>query len=84
MSRRAIGLLLTLVLGILMAPVVADAQPAAKVPRIGFFSSDSPASDRGLTVAHIVEGGHPDSVQEPSRREMAQAMFRMFGTLAHP
>jgi putative tryptophan/tyrosine transport system substrate-binding protein len=66
MSRRAIGLLVSLALGILMAPVVADAQPAAKVPRIGFFSSDSPGSEgaraylaafrQGLRKLGYVEG----------------------------
>jgi putative ABC transport system substrate-binding protein len=45
MMRRRIGLLVTLALSLLVAPVVADAQPAAKVSRIGFFSSDSPASE---------------------------------------
>jgi putative tryptophan/tyrosine transport system substrate-binding protein len=43
-NRRTIILLVPLALGLLMAPVVADAQPAANVPRIGFFSTDSPAS----------------------------------------
>jgi putative ABC transport system substrate-binding protein len=43
-NRRTIILIVPLALGLLMAPVVADAQPAANVPRIGFFSSDSPAS----------------------------------------
>jgi putative ABC transport system substrate-binding protein len=61
-----IVLLVTLALALLMAPVVADAQPAAKVPRIGFFSTDSPASEvaryyleafrQGLRELGYVEG----------------------------
>jgi putative tryptophan/tyrosine transport system substrate-binding protein len=35
MTRRTIGLLVTLALGLLMAPLVADAQQTANVPRIG-------------------------------------------------
>jgi hypothetical protein len=37
MTRRIIGLLLTLVLGLLVAPLVAHAQPAPKVYRIGYI-----------------------------------------------
>jgi putative ABC transport system substrate-binding protein len=37
MTRRRIGLLLTLALSLFVAPLAADAQPAAKVPRIGFL-----------------------------------------------
>jgi putative ABC transport system substrate-binding protein len=65
-NRRTIILIVTLALGVLMAPVVADAQPAAKVPRIGFFSSDSPTSEgaryyleafrQGLRELGYVEG----------------------------
>jgi putative ABC transport system substrate-binding protein len=66
MTRRTLTLLVTLALGLLMAPVIADAQPAAKVPRIGFFSTDSPASEvaryyleafrQGLRELGYVEG----------------------------
>ena len=40
--------------------------------------------ERGLTVARIVECGNPDPVHEPSRREIAQAIYRMFERLANP
>ncbi len=43
MSRRSVALSVTLALGILTAPLVAAAQPAARVPRIGFLWS-SPSS----------------------------------------
>jgi putative ABC transport system substrate-binding protein len=66
MTRRRIGLLVTLALSLLVAPVGAAAQPAANVPRIGFFSSDAPASEgarsyleafrQGLRELGYVEG----------------------------
>jgi hypothetical protein len=37
MTRRPLGLLITFVLGLLVAPLAAPAQPAAKVPRFGFL-----------------------------------------------
>jgi putative tryptophan/tyrosine transport system substrate-binding protein len=42
MPRRLIGLLVTLALGLLVAPLLAEAQPAGKVPRIGVLSTGSP------------------------------------------
>jgi putative ABC transport system substrate-binding protein len=44
MTRPTIGLLLTLALGLLVAPLTAEAQPPAKVPRIGWLSLGSPSS----------------------------------------
>ena len=41
MTRRRIGLLVTLMLAILVAPLAA-AQPPANIPRIGFLSPGSP------------------------------------------
>jgi putative tryptophan/tyrosine transport system substrate-binding protein len=38
MTRRTIGLLVTLTLSFLVAPLAAHAQPAGKVPRIGYLS----------------------------------------------
>jgi ABC-type uncharacterized transport system substrate-binding protein len=38
MLRRTIGLLVTLVLGLLVAPLAAEAQPPAKVARIGYLA----------------------------------------------
>jgi ABC-type uncharacterized transport system substrate-binding protein len=42
MTRRRIGLLITLALGLLVASLLAEAQPAGKVPRIGVLSTGSP------------------------------------------
>jgi putative ABC transport system substrate-binding protein len=41
MTRRRIRLLVTLALGLLMAPLLAKAQPAGKVPKIGFLHHSS-------------------------------------------
>ena len=43
---RRIGLAVVLALSLILSPLVADAQPAGKVPRIGFLSPASP-SDAG-------------------------------------
>jgi putative tryptophan/tyrosine transport system substrate-binding protein len=47
MTRRSIALVITLTLALLVAPLLADAQPAAHVYRIGWLSALShlPASD---------------------------------------
>jgi putative tryptophan/tyrosine transport system substrate-binding protein len=37
MTRRHLGLLMTLALRLLVAPLAPEAQPAAKVPQIGFL-----------------------------------------------
>jgi putative ABC transport system substrate-binding protein len=37
MRRRLIGLLVTLALGLLCTPLATEAQPSAKIPRIGFL-----------------------------------------------
>lgn len=42
MTRRTLGLIAIFVLPILVAPLAADAQPAAKVPQIGFLSLRPP------------------------------------------
>jgi hypothetical protein len=44
MWRRTMGYLVTLILGLLATPLVAAAQPPAKVPRIGVRSNNSLAS----------------------------------------
>jgi putative ABC transport system substrate-binding protein len=64
MTRRTIGLLITLALGLLMAPLLAVAQPAGRVPKIGFLSgSSAPAIARefeaftqGLRELGYIEG----------------------------
>jgi putative tryptophan/tyrosine transport system substrate-binding protein len=50
MLRRCILLLITLALGLLMAPLAAEAQPPAKVPRIAFLAGGSRAAD-----SHLIE-----------------------------
>jgi hypothetical protein len=42
MWYSAIGLFVTLTLSLLVAPLTADTQPSAKVPRIGMLSWASP------------------------------------------
>jgi putative ABC transport system substrate-binding protein len=44
MTRRRIGLLVTLALALLVAPLAADAQTPAKVPRIDVLGTGSPAA----------------------------------------
>jgi putative ABC transport system substrate-binding protein len=51
MAFGRVGLILTLALGILGAPLAANAQQVGKVPRIGSLVSGSPA-----TSGHLVEG----------------------------
>jgi putative tryptophan/tyrosine transport system substrate-binding protein len=59
-----IGLLVTIILGLLAAPLAADAQPAGKVPRIGVLSAGSPPATvprfepfiQGLRELGYVEG----------------------------
>ena len=46
MRLSTIGLMLTLALSILAAPLAAETQQAAKIPRIGFLSPSSPADPR--------------------------------------
>jgi len=61
---RTIGLISTLVLGLLVAALSAEAQQAGKIPRIGFLGNSSPSSDairieafrQGLRELGYVEG----------------------------
>jgi hypothetical protein len=46
MRCRLIGLLITLTLGLLVAPLAADAQPPGQVYWIGFLSTDPPLAHR--------------------------------------
>jgi putative tryptophan/tyrosine transport system substrate-binding protein len=62
--ESALALIVMLILGTLVAPLTADAQPAAKVPRIGVFNASTAASAsrnveafrRGLREHGYVEG----------------------------
>jgi putative ABC transport system substrate-binding protein len=66
MTRCTLGLLVTLALGLLVAPLAAAAQPPAKVPRIGVLSTGSPPATaaffapfiQGLRDLGYVEGQH--------------------------
>ena len=49
MTLRAFGLILAL--GILWAPIAADAQPPGKVPRIGYLSGASAERDKSWLAA---------------------------------
>src|SRR6266511_1542997 len=63
MTRRLIGLLVALTLAILVAPLVADAQPSAKIARIGYLAMTEDAASplaeafrQGLRELGYVEG----------------------------
>jgi putative tryptophan/tyrosine transport system substrate-binding protein len=47
-ARRSLGLLVTLILGLLVAPGVADAQPRQHVHRIGRLSTGSPLREQPI------------------------------------
>jgi putative tryptophan/tyrosine transport system substrate-binding protein len=51
MQRSAIGVMVTFMLGILAAPLVTAAQPAAKIPRIGILMSATPAASQHFLEA---------------------------------
>jgi putative tryptophan/tyrosine transport system substrate-binding protein len=51
MLRRTIGLLVTLALGLLVAPLAAAAAPAGKVARIGYLSPGTATANAGLRKA---------------------------------
>jgi putative tryptophan/tyrosine transport system substrate-binding protein len=61
---RGVGLIMTFILSLLATPRTAEAQPAAKVPRLGFLGIASPASSepsieafrQGMRVFGWVEG----------------------------
>jgi len=57
MTLRTIGLVVTLTLGLVLAPLAADAQQVAKVPRIGFLDGHSPR-----------KGGNIDAFREGMRK----------------
>ena len=51
MGSKTVGIIVTLVLGILLAPLSSEAQQAKKVPRIGFLGGASPAALSARTEA---------------------------------
>ncbi len=48
MRLRSAALIVTLIVGILSAPLAAEAQQVRGVPRIGFLSGGSPSSPYGV------------------------------------
>jgi putative tryptophan/tyrosine transport system substrate-binding protein len=56
MMRWTIGLLVTLALGLLVAPLAPEAQPPTKVHRIGWLVATTPGRDRNVVVEPFLEG----------------------------
>src|SRR5882672_5065162 len=52
----AVGVIVTLTLGLLTAPLTADAQPPTKVYRIGWLSVDFPPTDPNLRAGAFRQG----------------------------
>jgi hypothetical protein len=50
MTRRTLGLLVTLALALLMASLAAEAQPAGKVARIGYLAPGTATTSTGLRI----------------------------------
>jgi hypothetical protein len=70
MTRRTIGLLVILALGLLVAPLAVEAQQSAgKMPRIGFLataSSTRPAASLPKWASTTVsQTGRPDDTDSP-------------------
>jgi putative ABC transport system substrate-binding protein len=55
-SLKIIGVIVTITLSILAVPLAADAQPPAKVPRIGWLSSGPPLSEERRQQLPFVQG----------------------------
>ena len=53
MRGRTIGLIMILALGLLAAPLIADAQQAGKMPRIGIFLSGTPTTHQRFADAFL-------------------------------
>jgi putative tryptophan/tyrosine transport system substrate-binding protein len=56
MTRRLIGLLITLTLGFLVAPLATDAQPPGKMTRIGILAAPSDAPERVRNLEAFRQG----------------------------
>ncbi len=80
MKRRAAGLVLTLVLGALVAPLADHAQQAAPVPRIGVLRPGLPldpyveAFRQGLRDLDRHPFGHPKAMDQMEDALMAKLM----------
>jgi putative ABC transport system substrate-binding protein len=58
MNFRGVGVIVTLVMSVLLAPVAAGAQPAGKVPRIGVVVPAEPASPDEPNIAAFRQALH--------------------------
>lgn len=56
MTRRLIGLLITLALGFLVAPLATAAQPPGKVARIGILAAPADAPERARNLEAFRQG----------------------------
>ena len=56
MTRRLIGLLITLALGLSLAPLAAEAQPSPLVSRIGRLTSGHPPAGPDLNLEAFRQG----------------------------
>jgi hypothetical protein len=81
MTRRLIGLLVALTLAILVAPLVADAQPSAKIARIGYLAmtggAASPLAEafrQGLRELGYVEGHNMGLLPRPCEIFLEEAI----------
>jgi hypothetical protein len=59
MTRRTIGLRITLALGFLVAPLAANAQPVGKVPRLGVLLPGVPPGASGTEDHPLATGRSP-------------------------
>src|SRR5262249_14433623 len=57
MRLHPVGLIVTLALAVLMAPLLANTQPRGRVPRMGVLSSSAP-SERGVFLEGLWHGLH--------------------------
>jgi putative tryptophan/tyrosine transport system substrate-binding protein len=67
MMRRTIGLLMSLALGLLIAPVAADAQQPTKVPRIGMVSGGGDPGAWTVEIDAMPPGGFAKAFRQGLR-----------------
>jgi len=79
MRRHAVGLIVALMLGFLVVPLVGEAQPVAKVPRIGVLSPFSPANQGPTRVDTFRQG-----LQELGYREDENIRIEYRWAEGHP
>jgi putative ABC transport system substrate-binding protein len=83
MMRRTIGFLVTLVLSLLMAPAVADAQPAGKAYRIGYLATTPPPAHRWEALLDgLRERGYREGQKFVFERRFSEGHAERFPELA--